>query len=93
MYVCMYVCICISHVRIHTIHARTQMVNQVSGLMIQPLAWALVFGACFGGIGTLIGASANVVMASKAEAEGHVITFRDYLKVCVCLCLYVLYTA
>ncbi len=69
-----------------------QLVNQVNGLSLQPLAWSLVFGACFGGIGTLIGASANVVMASKAEADGYVVTFRDYFKVyaCmyVCLCVY-----
>jgi Na+/H+ antiporter NhaD/arsenite permease-like protein len=68
---------------IHTKHIYTQLVQQVKGLSIQPLAWALVFGACFGGIGTLIGASANVVMASKAEAEGYAVTFKDYLKVCV----------
>lgn len=52
-----------------------QLVNQVDGLSIQPLAWSLVFGACFGGNGTLIGASANIVMASKAESEGYSISF------------------
>eukprot|EP00282_Hemiselmis_andersenii_P008207 CAMPEP_0114164598 /NCGR_PEP_ID=MMETSP0043_2-20121206/30753_1 /TAXON_ID=464988 /ORGANISM="Hemiselmis andersenii, Strain CCMP644" /LENGTH=410 /DNA_ID=CAMNT_0001261269 /DNA_START=156 /DNA_END=1388 /DNA_ORIENTATION=- len=58
-----------------------QLVNQVEGLTIQPLAWSLVFGACFGGNGTLIGASANIVMASKAESEGHIITFRQFFIV------------
>ncbi len=57
------------------------MVHDVPGLNIEPLAWALAFGACFGGNGTLIGASANIVMASKAEVEGWHISFVDFLKV------------
>jgi Na+/H+ antiporter NhaD/arsenite permease-like protein len=44
-----------------------QLVSEVEGVSIRPLAWALCLGACFGGNGTLIGASANIVMASKAE--------------------------
>ena len=44
------------------------------------LYWALALGACFGGNGTLIGASANVVTAGLAEKEGHPITFIGYLK-------------
>jgi Na+/H+ antiporter NhaD/arsenite permease-like protein len=58
-----------------------QMVDQVAGISIEPLAWALAFGACFGGNGTLIGASANIVMASKAEVEGSHISFVDFFKV------------
>jgi len=58
-----------------------QLVEQVEGISIEPLAWALAFGACFGGNGTLIGASANIVMASKAEVEGHHISFIDFFKV------------
>jgi len=57
------------------------MVNDVPGLNIEPLAWALAFGACFGGNGTLIGASANIVMASKAEIEGYHISFMDFFRV------------
>ncbi len=57
------------------------MVADVPGLNLEPLAWALAFGACFGGNGTLIGASANIVMASKAEVEGWHISFIDFLKV------------
>ena len=45
-----------------------QMVDKVEGISIRPLAWALAFGACFGGNGTLIGASANIVMASKVTS-------------------------
>lgn len=58
-----------------------QMVEAVDGISIRPLAWALAFGACFGGNGTLIGASANIVMASKAETEGYHISFIDFFKV------------
>jgi Na+/H+ antiporter NhaD/arsenite permease-like protein len=35
------------------------------------------------GNGTLIGASANIVMASKAESEGWHISFVDFIKVCL----------
>jgi len=44
------------------------------------LWWALALGACFGGNGTIIGASANVVTTGVAERAGHKITFYDYLK-------------
>ena len=36
-----------------------------------PLWWALSLGACLGGNGTLIGASANLVVAGLAERAGH----------------------
>ncbi|MCX5863368.1 MAG: hypothetical protein NTW27_14785 [Deltaproteobacteria bacterium] len=44
------------------------------------LWWALALGACFGGNGTIIGASADVVTTGIAERAGHKITFYDYLK-------------
>ena len=45
-----------------------------------PLWWALAMGADFGGNLTLIGASANLVIATVAERAGHPITFRSFLK-------------
>ena len=45
-----------------------------------PLWWALSLGACLGGNGTAIGASANVVVIGIAEREGIKITFMDFLK-------------
>ncbi len=45
------------------------------------LWWALALGACFGGNGSLIGASANVVTAGLAEKAGHPISFIKFLKV------------
>jgi Na+/H+ antiporter NhaD/arsenite permease-like protein len=45
------------------------------------LWWALALGACFGGNGTLIGASANVVTAGLLEKAGYPISFGYFLKV------------
>ncbi|MFA4986310.1 MAG: SLC13 family permease, partial [Candidatus Brocadiia bacterium] len=42
--------------------------------------WALSLGACLGGNGTAIGASANVVTIGIAEKEGYHISFMKYLK-------------
>lgn len=55
--------------------------NKELGLPLQPLVWALAFGACLGGNGTLIGASANVVCAGVAEQHGYRFTFIEYFKV------------
>lgn len=44
------------------------------------LWWALSLGACLGGNGTLIGASANVISADLAKKNGINITFLNYLK-------------
>lgn len=52
-----------------------------SGIDTYPLWWAISLGACLGGNGTLIGASANVVVASISDKNGFPITFRSYLKV------------
>jgi Na+/H+ antiporter NhaD/arsenite permease-like protein len=42
---------------------------------ILPLWWALALGACLGGNGTMIGATANVVIVDLAYREGHRIGF------------------
>ena len=47
---------------------------------MMPVWWALSLGACFGGNGTLIGASANVIVAGMAQREGHPISFIGFLK-------------
>ncbi len=46
---------------------------------LEPLWWSLALGACFGGNGTLIGASANLVVAGFAERAGHPIRFVPFL--------------
>ncbi|EMT53642.1 MULTISPECIES: SLC13 family permease [Brevibacillus] len=48
---------------------------------LEPLWWSLALGACLGGNGTLIGASANVIVAGLAAKEGHHISFVGFLKV------------
>jgi Na+/H+ antiporter NhaD/arsenite permease-like protein len=44
-----------------------------------PLWWALALGACLGGNGTLIGASANLIVAGLAERAGYRISFLRFL--------------
>ena len=50
------------------------------GLELGPLAWALALGACLGGNGTIIGASANVVAAGLAEGSGNDISFNRFFR-------------
>jgi Na+/H+ antiporter NhaD/arsenite permease-like protein len=45
-----------------------------AGINIEPLWWALVFGAGFGGNGTILGSSANIVVASLSERTREPIT-------------------
>lgn len=47
---------------------------------MMPVWWALSLGACFGGNGTLIGASANVIVAGMAQRQGCPINFIGFLK-------------
>ncbi|XP_064618638.1 P protein-like [Lineus longissimus] len=50
-------------------------------LPFMPLVWALAFGTCLGGNGTLIGASANVVCAGIAEQHGYGFSFVQFFKI------------
>jgi len=47
---------------------------------IVPLWWALALGACLGGNGSLIGASANLIVAGFAQRAGHPIAFLVFMK-------------
>ncbi|XP_042178605.1 P protein [Oncorhynchus tshawytscha] len=49
-------------------------------LPIKPLIFALAMGACLGGNGTLIGASANVVCAGIAEQHGYGFSFMEFFR-------------
>ena len=44
----------------------------------EPLFWSLALGACLGGNGTLIGASANVVISQIARKNRYKLTFKDF---------------
>ncbi len=54
---------------------------KANGMDVTALWWALSLGACLGGNGTLIGASANVVLSGISAKHGHPITFGKYLKI------------
>ncbi|MEY4480503.1 MAG: hypothetical protein RLZZ267_1181 [Bacillota bacterium] len=47
---------------------------------LEPLWWSLALGACLGGNGTLIGASANLIVAGLAAKEGQPIKFLTFMK-------------
>ena len=48
---------------------------------LDPMWWSLALGACLGGNGTLIGASANVVVASMSAQRGRPISFLGFMKI------------
>lgn len=48
---------------------------------LDPIWWSLSLGACLGGNGTLVGASANLVVAGMAEKSGYKIKFLDFMKI------------
>lgn len=54
---------------------------EAQGINVGPLWWAISLGACLGGNGTLIGASANVVLANIGEKNGYKLSFGKYFKV------------
>ena len=51
-----------------------------TGMDVTPLWWAVSLGACLGGNGTLIGASANVVLSDISKKHGHETTFAKFFK-------------
>jgi Na+/H+ antiporter NhaD/arsenite permease-like protein len=55
--------------------------GEMSGLDVSPLWWALSLGACLGGNGTLIGASANVIVHGLLTRHGHKMSFGYYMKI------------
>ena len=55
-----------------------QEMQTITGTNAPAIWWALALGACLGGNGTLIGASANVIVAGLAEKQGCPISFRRF---------------
>ena len=51
-----------------------------SGLSGDVLWWSLALGACLGGNLTIVGASANIVVANLAQRDGHPITFWQFFR-------------
>lgn len=48
---------------------------------LEPLWWALSLGACLGGNGTIVGASANVIVIGMAAQHGRPIKFLEFMKI------------
>ena len=48
---------------------------------LMPLWWSLALGACLGGNGSLVGASANLIVAGFAERSGHRIGFLRFMAI------------
>ena len=48
---------------------------------LEPVWWSLSLGACLGGNGTLVGASANLIVAGMAADRGVKISFLNYFKI------------
>jgi Na+/H+ antiporter NhaD/arsenite permease-like protein len=67
------------------------------GMEVDPLWWALVFGAGFGGNGSIIGSTANIVVVTLSERTRNPITARLWMKrglpamILACLVASVLY--
>jgi Na+/H+ antiporter NhaD/arsenite permease-like protein len=52
--------------------------GQIGQFAVNPMWWALAIGACLGGNGSLVGASANLVGAGISEKFGHPISFKAF---------------
>jgi Na+/H+ antiporter NhaD/arsenite permease-like protein len=55
-------------------------VEQIQHPAMMPVWWSLALGACLGGNGSPIGASANVIIVGLSEKAGHRISFIQFLK-------------
>lgn len=57
-----------------------QSMATISNMDVTPLWWALSLGACLGGNGTLVGASANLIVSGMLKKHGHELSFVRYMK-------------
>lgn len=58
-----------------------QDMGQLGVTNLEPLWWSLALGACLGGNGTLVGASANLIVAGLAAQQDHPISFMRYFRI------------
>jgi Na+/H+ antiporter NhaD/arsenite permease-like protein len=56
-------------------------IGAMTGISLVPLWWALALGGVLGGNGTIIGATANIIVAGVARRNGYPITYLDYMKI------------
>ncbi|WP_277301408.1 ArsB/NhaD family transporter [Veillonella montpellierensis] len=57
-----------------------QEMGHMTGMPMESVWWALAMGACFGGNGTMIGATPNLVVANIGSLHGLRFTFIEYIK-------------
>ncbi len=55
-------------------------IGVITHMSVAPLWWALSLGACLGGNGTIVSASANVIVSGISAREGYPITFLGYYE-------------
>ena len=58
-----------------------QEAGELAQIPMESIWWSLALGACLGGNGSLIGASANVIVAGIAERHGNPIKFVEFFKI------------
>ncbi len=66
--------------KVYGLDPGTAMVEHIQNQAMMPVWWALALGACLGGNGSPIGASANVIVVGLSEKAGYKITFTQFLK-------------
>jgi Na+/H+ antiporter NhaD/arsenite permease-like protein len=66
--------------QVYNLAPGTATLEHIQNPAMMPVWWALALGACLGGNGSPIGASANVIVIGMSEKAGHKITFIEFLK-------------
>ena len=66
--------------KIYGLEAGTATVEHIQHVAMMPVWWSLALGACLGGNGSPIGASANVIVVGLSEKAGYKITFVQFMK-------------
>ncbi|WP_321389198.1 ArsB/NhaD family transporter [uncultured Desulfuromusa sp.] len=66
--------------KIYGLESGTATVEHIQHLAMMPVWWSLALGACLGGNGSPIGASANVIVIGLSEKAGYKISFAQFLK-------------
>jgi len=66
--------------KVYGVDAGMATVNHIQHQAMMPVWWSLALGACLGGNGSPIGASANVIVVGLSDKAGHKISFVQFLK-------------
>ena len=66
--------------KVYDLAPGTATAEHIQHLAVMPVWWSLALGACLGGNGSPIGASANVIVVGLSEKAGHKISFGQFLK-------------